>query len=88
MARGAICEAIELDVKLAELAVQATQALAMDYAGVDIIKDREGGYSVIEVNSIPAWKGLESVCQLNMADLLADDLIGRCLKRRLQSAVS
>ncbi|MCK5189257.1 MAG: ATP-grasp domain-containing protein, partial [Methylococcales bacterium] len=88
VARGAICEAIELDVKLAELAVQATQALAMDYAGVDIIKDREGGYSVIEVNSIPAWKGLESVCQLNMADLLADDLIGRCLKRRLQSAVS
>ena len=88
VARGAKCEAIELDEKLAELAVQATQVLGMDYAGVDIIKDREGCYSVIEVNSIPAWKGLESVCQLSIADLLADDLIGRCLKRRLQSAVS
>lgn len=88
VARGARCEAIALDEKLAEIAVQATQALLMDYAGVDVIKDREGCYSVIEVNSIPAWKGLESVCQLNIADLLAEDLIGRCLNSRLKSAVS
>ncbi len=88
VARGAKCEAVELDEQLAKLAVQATGALLMDYAGVDIIKDREGNYSVIEINSIPAWKGLESACQVNIADLLADDLIGRCLNRRLKSAVS
>ena len=88
VARGAKCEAIALDKKLAELAVQATQALELDYAGVDIIRDRGGRYSVIEVNSIPAWKGLESVYQLNIADLLADDLIGRCLNHRLKSAAS
>jgi glutathione synthase/RimK-type ligase-like ATP-grasp enzyme len=33
----------------------------MNYAGVDIICTREGGYKIIEVNSIPAWRGLESV---------------------------
>lgn len=91
VARGAKCEVLELDAELSTLAIQATHALAMDYAGVDVIKDFEGHYSIIEVNSIPAWKGLESVCGLNIADLLADDLIGRCLnhyKIPLESAVS
>ena len=52
----------------------------MDYAGVDIIQDINGHYTVIEVNSIPAWKGLESVCEVTIAALLADDLINRYVK--------
>lgn len=79
VARGASCEAVELHGALADLAVQATQILQMDYAGVDIIEDRQGCFSVIEVNSIPAWKGLQSVCEENIAKLLADDLIHRKL---------
>ncbi len=77
VARGASCERIELDDEMATLAVKATATLAMDYAGVDIIQDRDGQYTVIEVNSIPAWKGLESVCAINIAQLLANDLITR-----------
>lgn len=79
VARGASCELIELEPKLADLAVKATEALAMDYAGVDIIRDKTGDYTIIEVNSIPAWKGLESVCDVNIAQLLASDLVGRHL---------
>jgi len=79
VARGASCERIDLDDNLASLAIKATAALAMDYAGVDIIQDKEGRYTVIEVNSIPAWKGLESVCDMNVAQILADDLINRYL---------
>lgn len=79
VARGASCERIELDSDLAMLAIKATQALAMNYAGVDVIKDTSGRYCIIEVNSIPAWKGLESVCDLNVAGLLAEDLLGRYL---------
>ena len=77
VARGATCELIEIDNDMAELAIKATATLAMDYAGVDIIKDKDGRYTVIEVNSIPAWKGLESVCDINIAQLLADDLVKR-----------
>jgi tetrahydromethanopterin:alpha-L-glutamate ligase len=76
---------------MAELAVKATAALAMDYAGVDIICDKEGHYTIIEVNSIPAWKGLESVCDINIADLLTEDLINRCINKntlKIKSAVS
>lgn len=77
VARGARCEQIDLEPNLAELAIKAAAALTMDYAGVDIIQDRAGHYTIIEVNSIPAWKGLESVCNITIADLLAEDLITR-----------
>jgi tetrahydromethanopterin:alpha-L-glutamate ligase len=79
VAQGADCEWIEADDELAGLAVKATLALKMDYAGVDIMLDRDGRYTVIEVNSVPAWKGLESVCSLNVAGLLVEDLLGRYL---------
>ena len=80
VARGASCERIDLNDELAQLAIKATTALAMDYAGVDIIQDQDGSYTVIEVNSIPAWKGLESVCNITVAQILADDLINRYLR--------
>jgi len=80
VARGARCEAINLSGELAELAIRATHALAMDYAGVDIIEDREGPLMVIEVNGIPAWKGLQSVCRVPVAERLAADLVNRKIK--------
>ena len=80
VARGASCERIDVNLEMAELAVKAVAALAMDYAGVDIIQDKDGHYTVIEVNSIPAWKGLESVCDTSIAQVLANDLINRYVK--------
>lgn len=79
VARGASCEAIALTSELARLAVNATLALQMDYAGVDIIETADGLLTVIEVNSVPAWKGLQSVCELDVASSLAADLIERCM---------
>ena len=84
VARGAQCESVDVNQQRGELALQATAALNMDYAGVDIICDQHGRYSVIEVNSIPAWKGLESVCDVNVAELLVADLVDRYL---LESAL-
>ena len=80
VAQGASCQRVALNPQLALLAVQATQVLAMDYAGVDIIEDVQGQYIVIEVNSIPAWKGLQSVYDISIAQLLVDDLINRYLE--------
>ena len=80
VARGASCEQIDLDPALVSIAISAVQALSMNYAGVDVIRDSAGCYSLIEVNSIPAWKGLESVCELDVADLLAEDLLNRCMR--------
>lgn len=52
----------------------------MPYAGVDIIRDEMGRYSVIEVNSVPAWKGLQSVSDIVIADKLADDFLSKCVR--------
>lgn len=88
VAQGAACEKINLEPEIAELAIQATALLRMDYAGVDIIRDRAGHYLVLEVNSIPAWKGLESVCDVNIAALLANDLISRRMPKNLKQAAA
>lgn len=74
VARGASCEAIVVDDALAELAIRAVEILNMDYAGVDVIKDARGEYCVIEVNSVPAWKGLQSVCDIDVAECLVAHL--------------
>lgn len=77
VAAGARCEAIEPDAKLNQLALQAASALVIDYCGVDIIQAVDGEYSVLEVNSIPAWKGLQSVTKVTIAQLLVDDFLSK-----------
>jgi tetrahydromethanopterin:alpha-L-glutamate ligase len=79
VARGARCETVVVDAEIARIAVQAARALQMDYAGIDLIQDQLGGYTIIEVNSIPAWKGLQGVCSVNIAQLMVDDLLTRYL---------
>lgn len=78
VAQGARCEAARLDAPLRELAEDAVRAIGMAYAGVDIIRNAEGALSVIEVNSVPAWKGLQSVTEGRIADWLAEDFVARC----------
>lgn len=74
--QGARCEPLRLDDHLlCRLAEDAVKALEMGYAGVDVIRDEHGRYSLLEVNSIPAWKGLQSVTEVSIADLLVDDFL-------------
>jgi RimK family alpha-L-glutamate ligase len=76
--QGAVCEPVRLDdMRLCRLAEDAVRVLNMDYAGVDIIQNEQGRYLVLEVNSIPAWKGLQAVCEASIADRLVDDFLSR-----------
>ncbi len=86
VAQGARCEAAEWDDELAALAERATAALGLDYSGVDLMRDHDGRAYVIEVNGIPAWKGLQSVTPLNIAQSLLDDLLERRIGRKLHVA--
>ncbi|WOD15347.1 ATP-grasp domain-containing protein [Paraburkholderia kirstenboschensis] len=80
-AQGATCEAAELDAALAQTAVRATEALGLDYAGVDLIPDPRDAARplVLEVNGVAAWRGLQSVTSIDVAAALADDLLFRKL---------
>jgi len=76
--QGAVCEPVRLDdARLCRLAEDAVRQLNMNYAGVDIIRDEQGRYSVLEVNSIPAWKGLQGVAEVSIAELLVSDFLSR-----------
>jgi RimK family alpha-L-glutamate ligase len=78
VAQGARCHAAVLDQELKSLAEAAAGALDMNYAGVDILRDGKHQPYVLEVNSIPAWKGLQKVTPVDVAELLVEDFLGCC----------
>ena len=76
-ARGGKCLPAVLTEPLRHIAERAAAVTRTAYAGVDVIMDENGNYLVLEVNSVPAWRGLQSVYQENIARLLVEDLLGR-----------
>jgi RimK family alpha-L-glutamate ligase len=73
VAMGARCEPVAVSGAVAELALAAARAVDIDYCGVDVIANAAGELYVLEVNSIPAWKGLQAVSEQNVAQMLVDD---------------
>ena len=65
------CVEIKFDSDLTDIALSAAKILDIPFCGVDIIKYNNKNY-VIEVNSIPAWKGLQSVIKDNISDEIVD----------------
>ena len=68
--QGAKPEPHELPEELAELAVRAAEATSCLMAGVDILPGPEGPL-VVEVNSQPGWRGLQSVSRVDIAREIA-----------------
>jgi RimK family alpha-L-glutamate ligase len=64
------------DAEMKDLAVRATAAVGANFAGVDIVHGADGRPTVLEVNSMPAWSGLQKVTQTSIAGVLAGDLVG------------
>jgi RimK family alpha-L-glutamate ligase len=80
VAQGARCEPAALTPELAGLAQAAAAALAMDYAGVDLLPAAgRDPIQVVEVNGVAAWHGLQKVTGFNIARAIIDDLLDRKL---------
>ena len=54
--------------------MRAAAAVGADFAGVDILHGADGP-TVLEVNSMPAWSGLQKVTPFSIAAILAGDLL-------------
>ena len=78
VANGGKCYSAVINDQFESTAIEAVKAVDMHYAGVDVMQDLDGKLWVTEVNSIPAWKGLESVNKLVVADELVKNFIS-CL---------
>jgi RimK family alpha-L-glutamate ligase len=87
VANGGKCYSAVINEQFAEIAKDAVKAVDMYYAGVDIMQDLDGKLWVTEVNSIPAWKGLQSVNNLVVADRLADSFVD-CMQTQADFTVA
>lgn len=84
--RGGKPVAAMADGAMKDLAVAAAAAVRADFAGVDIIIDDEGRPTVIEVNSMPAWSGLQRTMPIDIAGVLARDLVTALARRSQRGA--
>ena len=66
-AQGAQCFPAQLEAEALELAERAAHAVGADYAGVDIIHSESDGWLVLEINGVPAWRGLQEVSDIDIA---------------------
>jgi RimK family alpha-L-glutamate ligase len=82
MKRGAKAEAVELDDRFGALAVAAARAVGADFCGVDVIVPPGGEPQILEVNSMPAWSGLQKVTGFSIADAIAEDFLAAVEGRR------
>ena len=73
--RGGRPIAAVADGSMRDLAVAAAAAVRADFAGVDIVYDSAGQPFVLEVNSMPAWSGLQRTISTDIASALAADLL-------------
>jgi RimK family alpha-L-glutamate ligase len=74
---GASGEKMILNEQLKDMSVRAVKALGAVYGGVDFLPLENGGYQLIEVNTIPGWKGLHKATGYDAAGALADYVLGR-----------
>jgi RimK family alpha-L-glutamate ligase len=70
IARGAHPRAVTLGDDERRLAVAAAVALEADVAGVDLLIGPDGEAVVVEVNGIPGWQALQSVCDRDLTELV------------------
>jgi RimK family alpha-L-glutamate ligase len=75
VAQGGACESVPCRGRLAELAAAASRAVGAAYAGVDLIETPDGALMVLEVNSMPAWTGLQSVTETDIAAAIAAHVV-------------
>jgi len=58
---------LKLDRETEDLAVKAARVIGCKVAGVDILESSRGPV-IIELNSQPGWRGLQSVTSINIAE--------------------
>ena len=73
--QGAQAEGIPLEPRMASLATRALASVGAGYGGIDLIQDDQGKLFILEVNSMPAWSGLQKVSAIDITQALVDSFL-------------
>ena len=73
--QGAEVESVKLNSEMEALALKAARLVHLDYAGVDLMPTEDGRIYVVEINSIPGWRGLQKTTSTKIADCIVDHVI-------------
>jgi RimK family alpha-L-glutamate ligase len=84
--RGARPVAVVANEEMRELALRAAAAVGAAFAGVDVLYGADGRPTVLEVNSMPAWSGLQKVTPFNIAAALAGDIVAAMTEHLMRRA--
>jgi ribosomal protein S6--L-glutamate ligase len=71
VAQGGTMVEEEMNEDIVQLALRATRAMGLDYAGVDLLESPEGPV-VLEVNASPGWQGLKKATGREVADIIVE----------------
>ncbi|MFX0078919.1 MAG: RimK family alpha-L-glutamate ligase [Candidatus Hermodarchaeota archaeon] len=74
VSRGGKPEKCPLSKDLEQLAIKASKAMKMDFAGIDVLES-ETGLVVSEVNSAPNWSGLQKATGIDAAEEIIDYIL-------------
>ncbi len=73
--RGGRPVAVAVNDEMKTLALRAAAVVGAAFVGVDIMYGTDQRPTVLEVNSMPAWSGLQKVTAVNIASVFADCLM-------------
>jgi len=74
--KGAKIEPVSLNAIEEEMALKAVRLLKLDYAGVDLMPAEDGKTYLLEINSIPGWRGLQKTTPQSIAARIIDHVVG------------
>lgn len=79
---GGSVKEFQPDAKAVEMALKTADVLNIQIAGIDLLFTEDGGYTICEANTFPGFRGLESVCDVNIPQR-----IYQAMQKRLESKV-
>jgi ribosomal protein S6--L-glutamate ligase/tetrahydromethanopterin:alpha-L-glutamate ligase len=79
--KGAEVSSVDLDPEMETLALKAARTIGLDYAGVDLMRSENGRMYVVEINSIPGWRGLRKITGRDIAGGIVDYVLQKTHRR-------
>lgn len=84
VAIGGSATAVDVASDIRNIALAAAGAIGADYAGVDVLRSRDGSTYVLEVNGIPGWQGLQQATGVDVAAAIVEH-VEACVRPRTAS---